>query len=431
MRTNLHYLKFMTCTLLILSFISISDLQAQDYLISFTGSGNSTTVATIKVENLTKGTSLTMNGSDVLHLMGVVTGIETVKDNEAGKIGFYPNPMKDYSRMQFFLPEPGKTLITLYDLSGRKIVQIQDLLPNGQHTYGIQGVEEGIYFVKISSGRYSFSGRFISSVSQNRNQKIVYENTENTMVKPEKQSDSKGTNAETVMQYTTGDRLKLTGISGNYSTVITDVPGSSKTITFGFIACTDADNNNYPIVKIGNQTWMAENLKTTKLIGGSPVSLVTDSLAWIALTNSGYCWYRNKEAANKNTYGALYNWFAVTAGNLCPTGWHIPIDTEWSTLMTFVGYSSNKLRETGTIHWRGTNLNATNETGFTALPGGYRGSVNSNGSFLDLGYCADWWSATQSTATYGYDYYLEALYPTVTQESDSKNVGFSVRCVKD
>ena len=87
--------------------------------------------------------------------------------------------MKDYARMQFDLPESGETIITMYDLSGRKIMQTQDLLSKGQHTYGIQGIEEGIYFVRINSGRYSFSGRLISSGSQNSNAKIVYENTEN------------------------------------------------------------------------------------------------------------------------------------------------------------------------------------------------------------------------------------------------------------
>ena len=101
------------------------------------------------------------------------------------------------------------------------------------------------------------------------------------------------------MEYTTGDRLKFTGISGNYSTVKTDIPESDKTITFNFIACTDGDNNNYPVVEIGTQVWMAENLKTTKYSDGTDIPLVTSNTAWIPLTTPGYCWYNNNEATTK------------------------------------------------------------------------------------------------------------------------------------
>ena len=125
-------------------------LRAQDYLISFAGSGGSSTVTKVKVENLTQWKSLEMNGGDVLHLKSVVTGIESVLDNKPGRIRFYPNPMKDYTRMQFDLPVSGETTVTLYDLSGRSIAQTRDMLPKGRHDYGIQGVEEGLYFVRIS-----------------------------------------------------------------------------------------------------------------------------------------------------------------------------------------------------------------------------------------------------------------------------------------
>jgi uncharacterized protein (TIGR02145 family) len=428
MKTRLYYLKFMICTMLILSVISMLSLQAQDYLISFTGSGGSATVATVKVENLTMRTSLTMNGSNVLHLLGVVTGIETVKEDEAGKIIFYPNPMKDYLRMKFVLPEPAKTLITLYDLSGSKIVQIQDLLPKGQHTYRIQGVEEGIYLVKISSGRYSFRGRFISSVSQNRNAKIVYENTENITVKPEKQSDSKGTNAETVMQYTTGDRLKLTGISSKYSTVITDVPTSSKIITFNFIACTDGDGNNYPAVKIGTQTWMAENLKTTKLNEETEIPNISDSIQWGNMTASAYCWSRNN-ISNKDTYGALYNWYTVNTGKLCPNGWHVPTYPEWDTLMTLLGGDSIagvSLKETGIAHWNIAS-EATNESGFTALGSSGR---SYDGTFGSIGISGFWWSSSEYSLTDALSRNMMSSSNSVGNYYTSEKYGFSVRCLE-
>ena len=118
---------------------------------------------------------------------------------------------------------------------------------------------------------------------------------------------------------------------------------------------------------------MAENLRTTKYNDGTPIPQVTDAAAWSNLMTPGYCWYNNDAAKYKETYGALYNWYTVNIGNLCPSGWHVPADTEWMVLTAHLGgekISGGKLKETGTLHWDKPNLRATNETGFTALPGG-------------------------------------------------------------
>jgi len=116
-------------------FVTVSttiNLNAQDYLISYAGTGASTTVDSVMIENLTQGTTLKMKGSEVLRLT-VVTGIEGMNEDESGIVRFYPNPMKDHAKMQFILPEPGETIITLYDISGRKISQKNDLLTRGRH----------------------------------------------------------------------------------------------------------------------------------------------------------------------------------------------------------------------------------------------------------------------------------------------------------
>jgi uncharacterized protein (TIGR02145 family) len=427
MRINLSYFKIMTCTLLILPVISMLSIQAQDYLITFAGSGGSPTVDSVKVENLTKGTKVKMKGSDVLRLT-VVTGIESIGENELGKIRFNPNPMKDYARMQFVLPVAGETIITLYDLSGRKIVQTRDMLTRGEHTYGIQGIEEGLYIMMISSGRYSYSGRLICSGSQNNDAKIVYENT---LAIQEKQSESKGTNAEILMQYTTGDRLKFTAISGNYNTVTMDVPTFGKTIIFNFIACIDGNGNNYPVVKIGTQTWMTENLKTVKYNDGTAITLVADGATWSELSLPGYCWYNNDAATYKDTYGALYNWYTVNTGKLCPAGWHVPSDPEWTTLTNYLGgvsVAGGKLKETGTVHWISPNTGATNESGFTAIPGGDR---STNGTFYDIGIYDSWWSSTQSSTGSAWDWYVGYADNISWRYDDGKQNGFSIRCIKD
>lgn len=153
----------------------------------------------------------------------------------------------------------------------------------------------------------------------------------------------------------------------------------------------DMDNNNYNTVKIGNQIWMLENLKTTKYSNGNTIANISDSTLWGTQTLGAFCWYKNDKDKYKGTYGALYNWYAVKTGKLCPSGWHVPTDAEWLTLGDYLGgeeVSGGKLKEVGTIHWRNPNNGATNESGFTALPGGIR---YEEGQFLEVGWYAYWW----------------------------------------
>lgn len=191
----------------------------------------------------------------------------------------------------------------------------------------------------------------------------------------------------------------------------------------------DIDGNVYNIVNIGAQVWMKENLKTTKYKDGTAIPLVTNNTEWSALATPAYCWYNNDEATYKAVYGALYNWHTVNTGKLCPTGWHVPTDAEWTTLTTYLGGESvagGKLKETGTIHWTTPNTGATNESGFTALPGGYR---ELDGSFKTINYNGNWWSSTEASTSH---VWYRGLYETTTvRSSHAKGVGFSVRCIKD
>jgi uncharacterized protein (TIGR02145 family) len=343
--------------------------------------------------------------------------------------------MKDDARMQFNLPESGEAIITIYDLSGRKIIQHQDLLSKGEHIYRIQGVGEGLFIVKISSGRYSYCGRLICSGSQNRDVRIEYENT---IAVQNKQSDSKGTNAETLMEYHDGDRLKITGISGIYRNIIVDVPIESKTITFNFITCTDGDGNNYPISKIGTQIWMAENLKTTKYNDGTAIPNVTNGSEWAGLTTPAWCWYNNN-IGNKDVYGALYNWYVVKTVKLCPSGWHVPTDAEWHQLVLSLDpnavlsqaeseIAGNKLKEEGTKHWASPNTGATDETGFTALPGGNR---RYDGLFSGPTGNGNWRTASEYDSTHVWYRYMFYYSGYVYRNITNKQAGYSVRCIKD
>ncbi len=204
------------------------------------------------------------------------------------------------------------------------------------------------------------------------------------------------------------------------------------------------DGNVYKYVKIGDQVWMAENLKTTEYADGTAIPLVNTTSTWAALTltSEAYCWY-NDDIANKATYGALYTWAAAMNGaasttanpstikGVCPSGWHLPSDAEWTVLIDYLGGTSvagNKLKETGTIHWISPNINATNEAGFTALPGGFRGY---NGTFGSIEYSGYWWSATKYDTSLAWIRSMARHNGIVYSHVYHKYNGFSVRCIKD
>jgi len=199
----------------------------------------------------------------------------------------------------------------------------------------------------------------------------------------------------------------------------------------------DIDGNVYKTVKIGNQEWFAENLKTTKYNNGTPIPNVTSNSEWSKLTSGAYTWYDNDEATYKDAYGALYNWYAVNACNLCPTGWHVPTDAEWTALTDYVGGASvagGKLKSTRTApdarpRWIGPNTNATDEYGFSALPGGLR--AHNDGTFLNVGVCGYWWSSTEYIATNAWCRIMFYSNGDVAYFSDNKRYGYSVRCIRD
>ena len=197
---------------------------------------------------------------------------------------------------------------------------------------------------------------------------------------------------------------------------------------------TDVEGNKYKTVVIGDQEWMAENLKTTKYNDGTDIPLEQDNKKWIAITTPAYCWVGN-HIANKDIFGAFYNWQAVNTGKLCPKGWHVPTDEEWTKLTDFLGgldVAGGKMKATGTDLWNSPNTGASNESGFSALPGGYRyGYFWGSGEFYELGLNGYFWTATEYTETHSRTRTVNAERTKVYSSVFVKNNGFSVRCVKD
>jgi uncharacterized protein (TIGR02145 family) len=191
---------------------------------------------------------------------------------------------------------------------------------------------------------------------------------------------------------------------------------------------TDIDGNLYSTVTIGSQTWMNENLKTTRLNDGSLIPNVIDPTQWTWLTTPGYAWYNN-DIANRATYGALYNWYTVNTSKLAPVGWHVPTDADWARLSSYLGgdqLAGGLLKTIGINYWNTPNNYAANSYAYSALPGGYR-----NGTFSDVRNYGYWWSATEATTDNGSFRYISYLFSDLGRNNINKSYGFSVRLVRD
>jgi uncharacterized protein (TIGR02145 family) len=208
---------------------------------------------------------------------------------------------------------------------------------------------------------------------------------------------------------------------------------------------TDIDGNTYRTIQIGSQVWMAENLKVARYSDATAIPLVQDSKQWISLQNDGYCKYEKGFDINGHlfiyeynyeVYGYIYNYYAaVSVHNVCPAGWHLPDNSDWRTIGIYLGgeeIAGKKLKEAGPVHWGYYNTLSTNESGFTALPGGlrdYLGIIESMGD--SRGGSGFWWSATVNDPTSAWSYNLGSEVNTLMSFPIRKREGQNVRCVKD
>lgn len=209
----------------------------------------------------------------------------------------------------------------------------------------------------------------------------------------------------------------------------------------------DVDGNIYKTVKIGDIIWMAENLRSVRFNDGSLIPNITDNSDWKLLKSSAYRWYDNNEIKYRGLYGALYNWYAVNSGRLCPEGWHVPSDEEWSQLELTLGMEPEEAYGWGdwftgrgtdqgtqmrtTVGWDNIGEydgNGTDASGFSGLPGG---ESDYDGQFDGAGITGNWWSSTPYYREEVFVRVLNSCNPGVLRITCMKNLGCSVRCIRD
>jgi uncharacterized protein (TIGR02145 family) len=399
---------------------AFTGLYAQDITISFQPKVPGTPIDSIWVTNLKTNQKVKLLGNESLTLTKT-TGVN-VLSSPINRSYLYPNPCYGDAMVNLSASINQKVEIRVYNISGKLLNTKSQYLDFGNHKFSIKFPTRGIYGVSILSNEAPLSFKVVCIGGKEQGCSIFYSGNESFL-------QLKIALTGKFLSYTQGNILHYSVFSEKNNTIITDSLTANKIYQLEFSECIDKDNISYPIVKIGEQWWMAENLQTTKYNDGPAIPNVTNHTTWDALTSDAFCWYNNI-ATYRSTYGALYNWFAVNTGKLCPKGWHIPSITEWATLSDFLGgtlQAGAKLKETGITHWLSSNTGATNESGFSGLPGG----THNNSGFYYINSTGFYWSSTEYSATYARDYGMYANSVYFQQGIDRKQFGLSVRCVKD
>jgi len=433
-------LKIVTLGLLMLSSLLLC---GQNLNMTFTASGESGKVDSIKATNLRTNEHVSMPGLDTL-ILALNTGIETYRD-PSGQGIVYPNPFRGRSTFVANIREAETVTVELYTLAGQMIARTQAHVQPGSHAFALSVSRMGVYMISLTTGKATTGYKVICTETTGGGNLISYTGKGQGFLFPELKSTTIYT-----LGYMPGDIILYRCRGGIHATIIADSPKASTNYTVEFATCADPDGKNYPIVKIGTQTWMAENLAWLPSVSKSANG--SDSLKYYYVYNfEDSVVSAAKNTAHYRMYGALYNWNAAmnqqgrqstapgTNRAVCPQGWHLPDDSEWKTLEMSLGMSqqdadSMYLRNSGnagtklmsTWNWIGFNP-GSNGSGFTALPAGYR---NTHGGFRSLNDNALFWTATPYDTVSWYRS-LDDADSGVYRLRTLRSQGLSVRCVKD
>lgn len=445
-------------TVLMIGIVMGAYAQRPNMTLTFAADNNGQYIPmnSILIENLTQGRDTTLYAPDTVLVLDYVTGINeiiTFDDHSFSLSQNFPNPMKGKTTVSLYLPEKENILITISDVIGREMVNQKFHLERGNHSFTFYPGRESLYFLTARADRQSRTIKMFNSPSDANVSgycKLGY----NGQQKPGT-GENKSGNALNNFVFGLGDMLKFTSFTDQGERVITSSPTGDQTYYFhytgdpcpGTPTVTDIDGNTYNTVQIGNQCWMKENLKTTTYRNGTSIPNVTDANAWGNFTTGAYVWHDN-DASWKHLYGALYNWHTtVDANGLCPDGWHVPTNDEWTTLTNFIGGTGelhgNELKSCRQVNsplgggcytsehprWNSNSSNwGTDDYGFSGLPGSHRFI---NGDFDYIGISGLWWSSTEDSAYNAWYRVLNYSYGYVIVNDYRKQAGFSVRCLRD
>jgi len=432
--------------------------------LTFTAKDNSQHLPldSILIENLSQGGDTTLYAPDTVLVLDYLIGIgdiEPIGSNIFTISQNYPNPIEGKTTVSLYMSRNENVLITVSDIMGRKLINMEYHLGSGSHFFTFFPGKESLYFLTVQADHQSRTVKMFNSPCQAFNSSIckLEYNEQQTSLKEYKSGNALGN-----FVFAPYDLLEFTAFTNLGEKTITSSPGWDETYIFyyfhpipcpGMPTVLDIDGNIYNTIQIGDQCWMKENLKTTTYNDGTLIPNVTDENDWFSISTGAYVWYDN-DITWKDKYGALYNWHAtVDADGLCPTGWHVPTNDEWIALTNFIGGigypHGNELKSCNQVNsplggfcntsdhprWDEDINNGnfgTDDYGFSGLPGGSRTQLQ---GFYSIGYVGNWWSSTYYSGSDAW--YRSLVYNLGTVNVSNNNVlpiqrrGHSVRCLWD
>lgn len=444
-------------SILTLGFILSVSGQKPTIELTFTTENNGQYIPmdSILIENLTQGGDTTLYAPDTILSFEYSLGQNEidVSKNSFSISQNYPNPFKSKTTFSLYLKEKEYIIIDIRDILGRKLVEYDNILNQGNHTFSFHPGKEKYYLLTVTGKQQRQTIKMINSNgsriygSYGTNCKIIYKEFGGKLV------GLKTHKTQNIFGFSIGDKLKFNCYSAMGDRTITDIPAGNQIYIFQYssgVPCLnlpsiiDIDGNTYNTVKIGDQCWMKENLKTTTYRNGTQIPNVTNGGSWSNLTTGAFVWYNN-DIGWKDLYGAMYNWYAtVDTNGLCPTGWHVPDDYEWHELIVFIGgiEYGNELKSCRQVNSPiGGDCNTSNHPrwdeddtyygtdfyGYSGLPGGYR---QDDGTFQSIGRSGYWWCSME-TSIYAFAYGLWSFDWRLGINNGDWQDGTSVRCIKD
>lgn len=380
--------------LFLLSLCTVSGLFSQDYRLNFTRSGEYETVESVLVENLTQGSSLTLSGNKVLHLVGEPTSVPSTPGLRIEKMTIYPNPSVDKATLRFSVPNGGTAVFSVIDLMGRSLLQQTVQLEAGEHTFVLPAMGNGMYLVSVNGPGYRASEKWICRGAVQFTDKMQLQQSltlEHAAVAPLSAKAQTANAAEEVqMQYNDNDLLRLTAKSGNCTTIIMKRPRIDHEVDFRFIPCTDAEGKHYAIVKIGDLFWMTENLQAAR----KGMVVAANQAQWAGMNNetSGMAYFGYN--ADNKADGAYYNYTGALAA--LPEGWRLPSAGEVQGMVKYLKTSGNPgelLKAKGSGTWWNTASQGLDEISFGAEAMGH---IDPAGAFVKQGNYAAYWTKNKS-----------------------------------
>jgi len=434
--------------IIVLSFLSVCHVNSQDFVVSFDGKG--AVIDSVIATNLSTEESIRVPGDATLILRKNYMGINTLGFEQGRLTVFYP-PGENNAIINFPSLLQQKISIQFSDISGRVLAQKGFNTSKGINQFTISAKQRGIYLINILAGDNCYNTKVILMGQGSNNVDFLgYRMFE----KSNEQIKSIGGDSY-VLSYSDGDIISYEFHSGISTTIINEKAGTSAILSTDFHECVDYESYSYRIVNIGDQWWMAENLRSTRYADGTEISLLEDNDLWFHLlpTEKACCFYNNDKSLG---YGVLYTHTAallspdsLTFQGICPDGWHLPNNDEWVDLGNYLidnGYNwdetttGNKIGKSlaSNSGWSisehiagavGNILNTNNSTGFNAMPAGFRS--HESGTFQNEGISGNWWSRTEHSDTTGNKWYLETNNSSLNQHHNHKSTGYSVRCIRN